>query len=271
MNTTRRLHGHDVTAHHHGAPDAPLVVLLHGMMEPADVWHSVVHHLVQADYRCVVLDMPWNGRQGGLWGQDVRSESWLNDTLDAFDLRPDAWIAHSFGASTLLAWLSSSDRPGAHAPAVLISPFYKARHQDITWPLFEQYVTRFTDFVAMSIRLRLGPRQIDPGVLHSMTEKARDAFGCYVWVHFWQLFSRMPFLRLERLRQPILTLTGTEDISSPLADAQALTTALPDGAIQAFPACGHFLLSHCESEAINAIDRFLAQVCPARLPTRHCA
>lgn len=270
MKLTHRIHGYDLTAHHHGPVHAPVVVLVHGMMEPANVWRPVVARL-SPHYRCVVLDMPWNGQQGGLWGQEVRSEAWLQAALIAFDLRPDAWVAHSFGATTLLALLSTlTHPPGAQAPAVLISPFYKASHEDVTWPLFEHYVTRFTAFVEMSIQTRV-KRELDPGVLRRMTETARDAFGCYVWMHFWQLFSRMPFLPLDRIRQPVLTLVGADDDSSPLADAQDLSNALPQGAIDIFPACGHFLLSRCEEAATLAIEGFLHRTCPAHALTAQCA
>ena len=57
----------------------------------------------------------------------------------------------------------------------------------------------FTDFVELSIRARLKDRALDAAVLRRMTATARDAFGCYVWMHFWQLFARMPFLRLDRI------------------------------------------------------------------------
>jgi pimeloyl-ACP methyl ester carboxylesterase len=269
MKLTHRIHGYDITAHHHGPVDAPVVVLVHGMMEPANVWRSVVARL-KSRYRCVVLEMPWNGQQGSLWGLDVRSEVWLAATLSSFDIRPDAWVAHSFGATTLLALLTATDRPGAQAPAVLVSPFYKASHEDVTWPLFENYVVRFTGFVEMSIKTRV-KRELDPAVLRRMTEAARDAFGCYVWMHFWQLFSRMPFLPLGGLKQPILTLVGADDDSSPLADAQALSDALPNGALKVFPACGHFLLRRCEEASAAAIDRFLERCCPVKTATAQCA
>jgi pimeloyl-ACP methyl ester carboxylesterase len=269
MKITHRIHGYEVTARHYGPPDAPVVVLVHGMMESAQVWRPVVARL-KGRYRCVMLDMPWNGHQGNLWGQDVRSEAWLEATLTAFNIQPDAWVAHSFGATTLLALLASTGKPDSDAPVVLISPFYKALHEDVTWSLFERYVTRFTGFVEMSITTRL-KRELDHAVLRRMTETARDAFGCHVWVHFWQLFSRMPFLSLDQIRQPVLTLVGADDDSSPLADAQALSDALHRGAIEAFPDCGHFLLSQCEAAVTTAIDRFLYCTCPIETATEQCA
>lgn len=255
---TRRIQGFEVSADLHGPADAsaPIVVLVHGMMEPGDIWRSVLTRLSRG-YRCVVLDLPWNGRQGGYWGLGLRPEDWLRTAVEAFELHPDAWIAHSFGASTLLAMLATSDEP-SDAPVTLVSPFYKASSKDVTWPLFQGYVNRFTDFVELSIRVRMNHKELDPDVLRRMTEAARDSFGCYVWMNFWQLFARMPFVSVERLTQPVLTLTGAEDFSAPLADALALDAALPNGRLEVYPNCAHFLLSSRGEEAADAMARFLA-------------
>ena len=268
---THRLQGFDITAHFHGpaSPAAPLLVMVHGMMEPGEVWAPALEALAKR-YRCVVLDLPWNGQQGGLWGQDIRPEAWLGLALERFGLAPDGWFAHSFGASVLLAWFSgvrAGRRPGSRAPAVLVSPFYKASHRDVTWPLFQRYVNRFTDFVEASIRVRMGEREVDSLVLARMTETARDVFGCYVWMQFWQLFSRMPFLAVDRLPQPMLILSGAEDLSSPLDDVLALDAALPDSRVEIYPGCGHFLLAARPRETTAAMVRFLAQVFPKVCPS----
>lgn len=255
---TRRIRGFEVAAHVYGpAGDAPVVVLVHGMMESAEVWGSLVARLCDR-HRCVVLELPWNGQQGGFWGEILRPEEWLREALDAFGLQPDAWVAHSFGASTVLALLASRNTSDG-APVVLISPFYKASSEDVTWPLFQRYVNEFTDFIELSIRVRRAG--LDPDVLRRMTEATRDRFGCYVWMNFWQLFARMPFLTLHHLTQPVLMLTGDEDFSSPLADVEALHAALPNGTLEVYRGCGHFLLSCREPQCVAAIDRHLADAC----------
>lgn len=259
------LHGFTLTAHAHGSvnEDAPLVVLVHGMMEPAAVWQPVLEVLTEgvSPYRCITLEMPWNGLQGGLWGRHMAPQAWLQAALEQFDLHPDAWVAHSFGASALLALLSGNrSGRGAEAPAVLISPFYKATHQEVTWPLFQRYVNNFTDFVELSIRVRMEDRVIDPAVLGRMTEAARDAFGCYVWTEFWRLFAAMPFLPLHKVSQPVLLLTGSEDFSSALPDVQALESALPEAALQAYVGASHFLLSSRRDEVTRAVASFLSRV-----------
>lgn len=262
---SRVIHGFKVEAHSLGSTDdgAPLLVFVHGMMEPSRVWKPVAAALGDR-YRCVVLDLPWNGEQGGFWGRHMGPQAWLRAALDGFGLKPDGWVAHSFGASAVLSLLATEERDdGAGAPAVLISPFFKHSHREVTWPLFERYVREFTRFVELSIRVRLRDKALDGNVLRRMTEAARDKFGCYVWTQFWQLFAEMPFLPLARLKQPMLLLTGADDFSSPLPDLEALAAALPNAALQVYPDCSHFLLSSSEREVSEATRRFLLAECPA--------
>ena len=244
------------------APDVqPLVVLVHGMMEPASVWQPMMTSLAQRGrVRCVALELPWNGEQGGLWGQVRSPMCWLAHALTAFELRADAFVAHSFGASALLS-LMSRGAPQHQAPVVLISPFYKSCHKQVTWQLFERYVGEFVDFVELSIRTRLGERVVEPDVLQRMTHAARDSFGCYVWMQFWQLFSAMPFLPLEQLKQPVLTLTGAEDFSTPLPDVHALQQKLPNGRLEVYAGASHFLLASRGRAVIDATQRFVAEHC----------
>jgi len=261
------LHGYTVSAHWQGSSDpaAPLVVLVHGMMEPPRVWETLVPRLT-ADppaWRCVSLELPWNGLQGGLWGRSLTPQQWLRAALERFELQADAWVAHSFGASTLLSLLAEQpDAPGAQAPAVLISPFFKRRPQDVSWPLFQRYVNEFQKFVELSLRVRLEGRPVDAAVLARMTETARDAFGCYVWMEFWRLFSAMPFLPLQRVEQPLLLLGGAQDFSAPVADLRVLAEALPSATLQSYPEASHFLLSTHGAAVADAVSTFFSLVCP---------
>lgn len=268
LNTrTRALHGYTLSAQHHDCPvrDAPQVVMVHGMMESAQVWRPLLRALGNS-YRCVTLELPWNGLQGAFWGHCMGPEAWLQTALTSFELKPDAWIAHSFGASTVLSLIAQQRAsPGARAPMALISPFYKPTTSEVTWPLFQRYVSEFTDFVELSIRTRVQARCIDAEVLQRMTQAARDSFGCYVWVEFWRLFAAMPFLCLDDLKQPALLLTGGEDFAAPLADVQALARRLPQAKLEVYPNASHFLLDVRTDSLTRAVRQFLSLACDAEV------
>jgi pimeloyl-ACP methyl ester carboxylesterase len=253
------LDGYTLSAHWSGAADddAPLVVLLHGLLEPAMVWAPVIAKL-PSYCRYVVLDMPWNGQQGGHWGMRRRPESWMDAAMKAFDLQPDAFVAHSFGASTLLSYLASDAAAGMrHGATILVSPFYKRRHAEFDWPLFRRYVAHFPLFVEESVSQRSGGRIIEPDLMSRMVETGCDTFGVYNWMEFWQLFSRMPSLDLQRLTQPVLLVSGADDFSAPPADLRALAAALPQCSTEILPQTGHFLLDSRHATLASYIGRFL--------------
>ncbi|MNS93851.1 2-succinyl-6-hydroxy-2,4-cyclohexadiene-1-carboxylate synthase [compost metagenome] len=239
-----------------GPVGAPLAVLVHGMMEAGSVWEPLLPRLA-ATHRCVVLDLPWNGLQSGLWGRVLPPERWLSAALERFQLCPDVWIAHSFGANTVLTLLAQHPAtPGATAPAALVSPFYKALHREVTWSLFQQHVNAFPDFVQQSIRARTA-RPLAPDVLQRMTRTACEHFGCYVWTEFWRLYAGMPFLPLHEVRQPLLVLAGGDDQFARLPDVRAMVDTLPAGRLRVFRDAGHFLLNDLRHDAVGAIAQFL--------------
>jgi len=254
------LSGYTLQARIQGPVGAPLAVLVHGMMESTNAWAPLLPRLATR-YRCVVLDLPWNGMQSGLWGRVLPPEQWLHAALERFQLCPDVWVAHSFGANTVLTLLARHPSlPGATAPAALISPFYKASHHEVTWSLFQQYVNEFRDFVELSIRCRT-TRPLAPDVLHRMTEAACENFGCYVWTEFWRVYASMPFLPLRELRQPLFVLTGSDDQCARLPDVKALVDNLPAGRLRVFRGAGHFLLNDSRHDIAGTIEQFLLSHC----------
>ncbi|WP_454765221.1 alpha/beta fold hydrolase [Cupriavidus campinensis] len=264
------LSGYTIQARACGPVGAPLAVLVHGMMEAGSVWNPLLQRLATT-YRCVVLDLPWNGMQSGLWGRVMPPEQWLRTALERFQLRPDVWVAHSFGANAVLTLLALHPTlPGATAPAALISPFYKASHHEVTWSLFQQYVNEFRDFVELSIRCRT-TRQLAPDVLQRMTHAACESFGCYVWAEFWRVYAAMPFLPLREVRQPLAVLTGSDDQCARLPDVRALADSLPAGRLRVFHGAGHFLLNDRRHDPASAIEQFLLAHCAPAPDTPHMA
>jgi len=263
-----RIGGYAIDFHACGPADAPQVVFVHGMMESVDVWHPLVQQL-SARYRCIALAMPWNGQQDGLWGSVLAPEQWLAEGVRRFGIQPDAWIAHSFGASTLVSLLAK-DRtfPGAAAPASLLSPFYAPSRRGVTWHLLKRYIDEFPAFVEQSILARTS-RTLSPDVLARMTRAACESFGSHAWIEFWRLFSSMPFLSLHPIRQQALVITGADDLCSRLSDVTKLATDLPAATLDVVQDAGHFLISSRRQAIVEKIERFLAAHCPT--PSGPCA
>ncbi|WP_345812298.1 alpha/beta hydrolase [Paraburkholderia sp. PREW-6R] len=243
-------------------PQAPAIVAMHGMMESSTVWLPVVENLLDR-YRFLLVDLPWNGAQGDQWGRVHTPDTWLALAINAFDLRPDAFAAHSFGANVLLAFLATHGAPGT--PSVVVSPFYKARQADFSWALLRQYVGEFPRFVEESMTQRAGGRPVPHDCLARMIEAACDTFGVGNWMEFWRLFSRMPSLNLRALPQPTLVIAGADDFSSPPADQRALCAAIRQCELELLPGARHFLLDSHRDTMAQLLARFLAGHLPDAL------
>jgi len=121
--------GHDDAS---GAPQRPLLLLLHGFPELAYSWRKVMPALASAGWHVVAPDQRGYGGTTG-WAQgydvDLRDFSMLNLVRDAMELvfalghrTADAVVGHDFG-SPVAAWAAMA-RPDIFRRAVLMSaPF----------------------------------------------------------------------------------------------------------------------------------------------------
>ncbi|WP_027799220.1 alpha/beta fold hydrolase [Paraburkholderia dilworthii] len=252
-------------------PHAPVIVAIHGMMESSTVWLPVIEALLDR-CRFVLVDLPWNGTQGDQWGRVRSPDAWLEVAVNAFELQPDAFAAHSFGASVLLAFLATSGHPCARrTPSVVVSPFFKADPAEFSWALLRRYIGEFPQFVAESITQRSGGRPIPRDSLPRMVETACDTFGVGNWMEFWRLFARMPSLDMRALTQPTLVITGADDFSSPPADQRALCSAIHRCELRLLPAARHFLLDSHRETVARLVTEFVATHVPgASAPRSFC-
>ena len=95
-------------------PTAPTVVLVHGALTDASVWHGVIADLHQRGYTVIAPAMPMRSLAG--------DAAHLRSVLDTVD-GPVVLAAHSYGGSV-------TSHPGAVTPAVTALVFVAAFQQD---------------------------------------------------------------------------------------------------------------------------------------------
>lgn len=249
--------GYPIRATWHGTLAQPSAtwLLVHGMVETDEVWRPLLNALPHG-IRAITLELPWSGSHDALWGLKMAPEEWIIAALDAHGVVPDAIAGHSFGANAVLQMLEQHAFPQLRQ-LVLISPFYKPGSADMSWPLFQRYVSEFEHFIGLSMSVRGSERQLSAEMFAVIREKLRDSFGCYSWMQFWQLFSRTPFLQLQHLDLPCLVITGEDDFSSPVDDVKALAARLSDARLVVYPDCSHFCLTTREKETVSLIADFM--------------
>jgi pimeloyl-ACP methyl ester carboxylesterase len=66
--------------------------------------------------------------------------------------------------------------------------------------------------------------------------------------------------RLDRLRMPVLVVSGEHDRAVPLEQSQRLAAALPDAEMVTIPACGHLPHEECPETFLQAVHKFLSRL-----------
>ncbi len=236
------------------AADAPAIVLIHGLEEGWEVWTEVILVLA-GHYRCFCVGCPWQGREGYAWGQVLSTRGWIDRALRLVPVIPHAIIAHSFGATATLEWLTYGV-PQALRGAILLSPFYRTHPTDFDWDLFEACRRGFRGIMQQGLEVRQF-KNVDQALLGAMTDKVMDRIGPLGFCEFFALFARTPQLDLSTITVPILIVTGAHDLPLTAYGNVELCQGLPQGYLKVVPQCGHFCMLEQPVQLAESMHQFL--------------
>jgi pimeloyl-ACP methyl ester carboxylesterase len=255
---TRDVGGWQVSAYRwDAAPGGVPVVFVNGMEERWDYCAGVAAALGDA-YQAFSVELPWAGTQGNRWGNRLTGAAWIREALDLIGVDAPVVVAHSFGANAVLSYLDQHGADGIRA-AVLVSPFYKRRPEDVDWSLLRFYVDEFQRLMQCGLQARSDAIRLSPGLAAAMAARVRDRIGAHGWLQFFNLFARTPELALERIDIPCLVIGGEQDFAATPDDCLNLAAALPLGEGHILPALGHFCMTEHPSIVASTIATFLAQ------------
>jgi pimeloyl-ACP methyl ester carboxylesterase len=242
-------------------PDAPRLLLAHGLADSASVWRSFLDRFATGA-EVWTADLPWRGEGVAGWSRHTDVGAWLAAALDAVPGRPDVVVAHSFAANVLLDLLDS--RPDGYRPrgVVLVAPSYAGTPAEFTWDSIPEGVRRLRETLEEGIRVRAGSR-LAPDIRAAMADRLHDAVGPYGWLRFFDLLLRTPLLRTGRLRMPCAVVAGRGDRTSPLPGCAALAAALPGAVLHVVEDAGHFPMIDQPDRFAAVVDRFVAGLPPA--------
>ncbi|MER6447924.1 alpha/beta fold hydrolase [Streptomyces venezuelae] len=238
------------------------VVLVHGFEESWKDWQALTRYL-PADLRLFALDLPWRSGSRHLWADRGASTAWLERALELLPVRPDAVVAHSFGASTQLELLTRR-APGASVPTVLVAPVFRPHDQPVDARFFHEAIGRFRGVLADGLRAQLGPRaeKIPDDIVEAMIGKVRERVEPHGFLQFYVTLGRGPGLALHRIEAPVLLVSGTHDPSAPPSAIDALMASIPDVRLHQDPGLTHFCQLEQPAQVAEHVIAFLKATSP---------
>jgi pimeloyl-ACP methyl ester carboxylesterase/putative sterol carrier protein len=268
--------GHRLSVYLAGDPQAPPVLLLHGLGGSKISWLTVVPALAER-YRVIAPDLPGHGESEKpvadyaprMYARAARR------TMDAFGAERAVVIGNSLGGRVALEMaIRAPDRLRGLAlldpavPGVRLRPllgFARVIPSELgrlPFPLRERWMVRavrrlFGDPAALPDEAYLAAADEfirvyrDPAarmafvasLRHLLTEPARDLWG-----------------RVRKIRMPALVIWGTADRLVPVRLATRLGDALPRGEVLILPGVGHVPQFEAPDEVKAALLRFLGEL-----------
>lgn len=235
-----------------GPPDAPPVVLLHGIMGNTMIWRPQYAPLSQ-QHRVIAVDCIGEiGRSAptrASWNSSIYGE-WLVDVLDELNIDQAALVGLSKGSSIIHKF--SQVAPERISKAALLSPMGLA---NVRLPFYLQFMMISASQLIRGLQSTAFYRLMDARVFINKqgadVERwfmERSAQLYYITVRYFsinfldsRLFRAFPARQLQRLNAPTLVLVGEQDFFfDPLKLAQRARRVLPNlREVAIVPQAGH--------------------------------
>ncbi|GAB2450349.1 alpha/beta fold hydrolase [Xylanimonas ulmi] len=245
-----------MTVHASGPPDAPCVVLVHGLTDAGTTWPDAVERWHER-WRLLAVDLRGHGSSPRFGPRAPRvTDVWLGDLLDLLRSLPSrpVLVGHSLGAH--LALRAVLDTPGLVRAAVLEDPPLPQVDENDTLPEFRAEQHRLLDAFTDGI---------DAEVARMRAETPWSQREVVAWAACKPLVERAMIDRLElperdwpalleQVAVPTLCVAPTHGALSPFvahARNPLITTAFVDGA-------GHCVRRDAPDAYHAVVDPFVA-------------
>ncbi|NHC16217.1 alpha/beta fold hydrolase [Motilibacter deserti] len=260
-------HGDVLRVHSTGDPQAPPLLLVHGMEGSWTDWRPLAARLAGM-YRLHLLDLPWRAGGEYRWRAASTSHAWLGLAADLVGRPPVGVVAHSFGANVTLQWLARAGVARAVSAAVLIAPFHRPAAVDDDWQTFGRSHADFEAVMTAGMLSRLGPRAgvVEDDILAGMARKMLDRIGPRGFLTLYEHFLTSSELPLAEVDLPTLVVAGTDDPGICNERAVELQRALVAGRLHRSPRLTHFCHLDQSDEVGDLVAQFLDEAL-AELPT----
>jgi pimeloyl-ACP methyl ester carboxylesterase len=259
-----------------GAPDAPPLILIHGLGDDADTWRHVLLPLARR-HRVIALDLPGFGRSDhprraytlAFYARTVAS------LLAKLGIAQAALAGSSLGAA--IAQRVALARPELAERLILIDGALPVEARLPTSPLWWFLTPGVGEVVYSSLRrsqdqayATLRPYYAD---LDALPPEDRAFLRERVWARVWNSGQRRAFLstlrwlaiegafrapalraRLAQLTAPMLLIWGDHDQIVPRAAGVQMAALLPNARLHVIAGCGHLPQQERPDELVEIVD-----------------
>lgn len=245
MQQPARFHENTCFTLNPGPPDAPLVLLVHGVGLDQGMWHPWVEHLGR-DFSLVTYDLYGHGRSG-----DPPGARNMVDFVDQVDelvrhIGTDRFVLAGFSLGAMISQAYASLRPGQLSHLVLLHGAYR-RNEEQCERVRERYRAARERGPSSNIEQALKRWFTDPyRIAHpEAMARLREMFEGHGegYLKAYRLFSHaeseMRKFRLSRVDCPALVLTGSDDVGSTPAMSERLAADLPRAGLIVNPGHRH--------------------------------
>lgn len=253
-----------------GQPEAPAVVLLHGVTAHARGWDTFARAL-SPDFRVLALDLRGHGDSDAPPDADYRVAAMAADVralADALGLARFALVGHSMGGRIAIAFAGEHGRRVARLVLVDIGPDIHPPGLQRVREMMARSPECF-ESEAWAVRyLRVGNPLHDEGELRHRVKHGIKALpdGTFAWKYSKGLRAMMRegwrdaidlWGPLRRIGCPTLLVRGGESDILTAEQAEQVVAALPAGQLAEIAGAGHTVPGDKPAEFARAVRAFL--------------
>ncbi len=244
-----------------GLPDAPTLVLGHGLLFSTTMWRHQVESL-RSTYRCVSVD--WRGQGATPPAGDFDMDTLYGDlvgVIEHLDVGPVHYAGLSMGG--FVGQRLAARRPDLVRSLILIDTSAGPEDPDKV----KKYRLLGAVFGLLGFKPLVGqvaPIMFTPAFLQ--TPQGKEVLRIWTSELVRQqrrgvkkavlgVVDRQPVLgELDSIKAPTLVIVGTEDPATPVAKAEVIAAAIPDARLEKVDGVGHV----SSLERPNAISALMA-------------
>ena len=260
-----RAHGFDLRYLNWGNPDAPPLLLLHGLQDSAALWATFAESM-RDDFHVVALDHRGHGdspRADSYRLADYVAET--KDVIDALGLTGATLIGHSAGSKN--AWMCIAQHPGA-ASRLIITDMDPDSYNPGSVAMISRYKGEsdvYPDFEAVVERLRSRqPNASDEELRRNVGALAvQTGDGAYTWKRSRDVVTQYDrpdvWEQLPLVSVPTLIVRGADSTLLRHDVAVRMTEAIPDCRLVEIPGGGHWVHLEQPDAYAAAVRSFLSE------------